>query len=206
MRIGILGGTFDPVHIGHLVAAVNARDELVLDKVLMVVANQPWQKIGMRTIAPAEIRLKMLSEAVKGIHGISACDIEIKRGGLSYTADTVSAVKKMYLPDEIYLLVGADVASELSTWERVEEFQKDVQLVVISRPSEHVDGSLSCHSCMEEEKLAGNLLGWRASSMAIPALYISSSMIRERVRNKKSLDFLVPPSVIDIIIANRLYC
>ncbi len=206
MRIGILGGTFDPVHTGHLIAAVNARDELKLDKLLLVVTNQPWQKLGTREITPAAIRLEMVKAAVKGLSKIDACDIEIIRGGLSYTADTVLEVKAIHKSDKIYLLVGTDVAEELDTWERVEEFKEEVHLVIISRPKGHPDYTGLLGGQMAEEKLAANLLGWKASFLTIPALDVSSSVLRARVKDKKSLDFLVPKSVIDIIASNKLYC
>ena len=92
-RLGILGGTFDPVHVGHLVAAVNARYELDLDRVLLVVANEPWQKVGSRPVTPAADRLALVQAAVEGVEGLEASAIEIERGGLSYTADTVAELQ-----------------------------------------------------------------------------------------------------------------
>ncbi|MCL5048374.1 MAG: nicotinate-nucleotide adenylyltransferase [Firmicutes bacterium] len=209
MRIGILGGTFDPIHIGHLIAAINARDELNLEKVLLVVANQPWQKVTVRQITPSEIRFAMVKEAVQSLQGLEACDLEIARGGLSYTADTIAGIKRTYSEPEIYLLVGTDVAKELSTWERVEEFRNDVHLVVVSRPTEDAQDSdqfMDPIRSLEEDELASSLLGWKASFLTVPALAISSSHLRHRVKANKSLDFLVPQSVIDIIYSNKLYC
>ncbi len=208
MRIGILGGTFDPVHIGHLIAAINARDELNLDKVLLVVANQPWQKIGMRQITPAGIRFSMVQAAVAGIPCLEACDLEIIRGDLSYTADTVASINEIYAKPEMYLLVGTDVAKDLGTWERVEEFRDYVHLVVVSRPTDGESGFLQPADPVkqiEEDEIAASLLGWKASFLTIPALSISSSDLRYRVKENKSLDFLVPQSVIDIIYSNKLY-
>src|SRR5881628_2444235 len=89
-RIGVFGGTFDPVHIGHLVAAVNVRHALRLDRVLLVVANVPWQRAGARVVTPAEDRLAMVAAAVEGIDGLEASALEIDRGGQSYTADTLA--------------------------------------------------------------------------------------------------------------------
>ena len=88
-RIGVFGGTFDPPHVGHLVTAVNVRHSLGLDRVLLVVANQPWQKVGTRAITPAGDRLALVEAAVQGVDGIEASAIEIERGGESYTADTL---------------------------------------------------------------------------------------------------------------------
>src|SRR5271169_3842537 len=88
-RIGVLGGTFDPVHVGHLVAAMRAREALGLDRVLLVVANVPWQKAGTRPVTPAEDRFLMVQAAVAGVAGLEASRVEIDRGGPSYTVDTV---------------------------------------------------------------------------------------------------------------------
>src|ERR1700677_1114578 len=95
-RIGIFGGTFDPIHVGHLVAAVNARHDLGLDRVVLMVANIPWQKTGTRQVSPAKDRLEMVKAAVGGVPGLEASALEIERGGPSYTADTVSQLAAMH--------------------------------------------------------------------------------------------------------------
>src|SRR2546423_13992387 len=89
LRIGVFGGTFDPIHVGHLVAAVNVRHQLRLDRVLLVVANVPWQKTGARAVSPAEDRYAMVAAAVEGVAGLEASRVELVRGGPSYTADTL---------------------------------------------------------------------------------------------------------------------
>src|SRR5690242_4710235 len=88
-RIGLFGGTFDPPHIGHLVTAIDVRAALGLEVVLMVVANEPWQKVGSRAISPASVRVDMVRAAVGDEPGIEVSDIEVRRGGPSYTVDTV---------------------------------------------------------------------------------------------------------------------
>ncbi len=105
-RLGILGGTFDPVHVGHLVAAVNARHELGLDLVLLVVANEPWQKVASRPVTPAADRLALVEAAVEGVEGLEASGIEIERGGPSYTADTVAELEASWPGAELNLIVG----------------------------------------------------------------------------------------------------
>ncbi|MGH9061176.1 MAG: nicotinate-nicotinamide nucleotide adenylyltransferase, partial [Acidimicrobiales bacterium] len=89
-RIGIFGGTFDPIHVGHLVAAVNARDALALDRVVLMVANVPWQKTGTRSVTGAEERFALVQAAVGDVPGLEAGRLEIDRGGESYTADTLA--------------------------------------------------------------------------------------------------------------------
>src|SRR5580704_8367478 len=129
-RIGIFGGTFDPVHVGHLVAATWAREALGLDRVLMVVANVPWQKAGRRVVSAAEHRFRMVQAAVAGVAGLEVSRLEIDRGGPSYTVDTVGELLATTPSARPYVIVGADVATELETWQRVAELRAAVTLVV----------------------------------------------------------------------------
>src|SRR5580692_3314064 len=132
-RIGIFGGTFDPVHVGHLVAAAWAREAFELDRVLLVVANVPWQKAGTRTVSAAEDRFLMVQAAVAGVPGLEVSRVEIDRGGPSYTADTVHELMATTPGVRPYVIVGADVAGELGTWQRVAELREVVTLVVVDR-------------------------------------------------------------------------
>lgn len=195
MRLGIFGGTFDPVHVGHLVAAVNARHVLQLDRLLLVVANEPWQKVANRPVTPALDRLAMVEAAVEGHRGLEASAMEIERGGLSYTADTVEEVAALHPGAELFLLVGADVVGGLDTWERVDQIRDLVTLVAVNRPG------------AETVELGGNgpLAGWRACSIEIPDLEISSTDLRDRARTGRPLDYLVPEPAIRVIRARRLY-
>ena len=133
-RIGIFGGTFDPIHVGHLVAAVNAKAALRLDRVLMVVANVPWQKAGDRAVSSAADRLALVEAAVGDVPGLEASPIEIERGGESYTADTLDELHRAAPDDELFLIVGWDVAAALTTWARQEKIQRLATLVVVNRP------------------------------------------------------------------------
>ena len=133
-RIGVFGGTFDPVHVGHLVAAVNARHDLGLERVVLVVANVPWQKTGLRQVTPAEDRFAMVEAAVRGVPGLEASRLEIDRGGASYTADTVAELHERHPRAELYVIVGWDVSAELDSWDRFEEVRELASLVVVNRP------------------------------------------------------------------------
>jgi nicotinate-nucleotide adenylyltransferase len=133
-RIGVLGGTFDPIHVGHLVAAVNARHSLDLDRVILMVANLPWQKIGGRPVSSAEDRLAVVEAAVGDVPGLEAGRLEIDRGGESYTADTLADLAGRHPGAELFLIVGWDVASQLTSWERWEAIQGLATLVVVNRP------------------------------------------------------------------------
>jgi len=191
-RIGILGGTFDPVHVGHLVAAVNVRHELALDRVLLVVANEPWQKVGSRPVSDARDRLALVEAAVSSCPGVEASAIEIERGGLSYTADTVVELERRHHGADLYLIVGADVASSLDSWERVDELRGRVRLVVVNRPG----------AAMFDP---GLLDGWDFSTVEIPDLEISSTDLRDRAATGRPLDFLVPLEAIRLLRDLSLY-
>ena len=190
-RIGIFGGTFDPVHVGHLVAVVNAMHGASLDRVLMVVANVPWQKERTRAISPAWVRFALLKASIDGVAGLEASDIEIRRGGKSYTIDTVRETKAHYPEAEAFLIVGADAARGLASWERSERLSELVALIVVNRPGTSVSS----------EELAG----WRTLFVEVPAIDISSTDIRARVRENRPLDFLLTRETIDFIHRSGLY-
>ncbi|MGH9264518.1 MAG: nicotinate-nucleotide adenylyltransferase [Acidimicrobiales bacterium] len=187
--MGILGGTFDPIHVGHLVAAVNVRHALRLDRVLLVVANQPWQKSG-RTITPAVDRLAVVEAAVAGTQGVEASAIEIDRGGDSYTADTLEQLVAEDRDRELFLVVGADVAAELHTWRRTEDVARLATVVVVTR------GGAAAVELRPP---------WRVEQVTIPALEISSSDLRARAADGRPLDHLIPRPAIDCIRERGLY-
>lgn len=185
-RIGILGGTFDPVHVGHLMDAAAARHQLGLDRVLVVVASDPWQKRD-RVIAPAEIRFEMLVAALDGVDGLEASRIEIDRGGPTYTIETV---EQLEAPGrEIFLVVGSDVASGLASWHRVDELRARVTLAIVDRSPEPFPAPA----------------GWRVVRVATPRLELSSTDLRRRVAAGEPIDFLVPTAAARVLRANGLY-
>ncbi len=194
-RIGIFGGTFDPIHIGHLVAAVNARDALGLDRVLFVVANEPWQKIDDRSVTPAQDRLDVVEAALGDVEGLEASRIEIERGGPSYTADTVAEFHTMDPSARLFLIVGADVIAGLDTWERLEEIRKLTTIVIVNRP-----GSTAVDPGRERA-----LDGWDAVSIEIPGIELSSTDLRERAADGRPLDYLIPEAAVRVIRSRRLY-
>lgn len=189
-RIGVFGGTFDPPHVGHLVTAVNVRHALDLDRVLLVVANRPWQKAGVRALTPAPDRLAMVEAAVRGVDGLEASSREIDRGGESYTADTLTELRRERPGAELFLVLGADAAAGLPTWERMEEVQALSSLVVVDRPG---------------SEIVSVPPSWRWSHVEVPRLEISSTDLRARVLDGRPLDYLVPTDVIDCIRRRRLY-
>jgi nicotinate-nucleotide adenylyltransferase len=192
-RLGIFGGTFDPVHLGHLVAATNARALLDLDEVVFVVANDPWQKSDDRQITSAVDRLALVEAALAGHTGLVASGLEIARGGPSYTIDTVEALLADEPDAELYLIIGADVVPGLPTWQRPDELRRLAQLAVLTRPGAPLE--------FAPEAVAG----WRLEILSVPLLDISSTDLRARARDGRPLDFLVPDAAIRLIGERGLY-
>ncbi len=189
-RLGVFGGTFDPPHIGHLVAAVEARFALDLDRVLLVVANEPWQKTGTRPISSATDRLAMVQAAVQGVQGVEASAIEIERGGPSYTVDTLETLKAHDPKGSRFLVLGGDAAAGLGTWERAEALPTLATLVLVDRPG-----------------LAGPPPppGWSFERVEMPRLDVSSTDLRDRVADGRPVAFLTPEAVVSCIRERRLY-
>jgi nicotinate-nucleotide adenylyltransferase len=187
-RVGVLGGTFDPVHVGHVVAAADARAALALDRVLLVVAGDPWQKRG-RVVAPAADRLALVEAAVEGVEGVEASAIEVEHHGASVTADTLEALTAP--GRELFLLLGADAVANMSTWRRLEETRTLATVVVIERAGD-------IHS-----EPPGP--GWQFERLSIPRLDVSSTEIRDRIAAGRPIDGLVPSAVMQAIHERDLY-
>ena len=187
-RLGLLGGTFDPVHVGHLVAAQEALVSLRLDRVLIVVAGDPWQKAG-GVHAPADVRLAMVEAAVEGVAGLEASGIEVDRPGPSYTADTLAQLASP--GREIFVIVGSDVAAHLDTWVRVDEVRELATLVIVQRAG--------------EAAARVDLGGWRVERVTMPRLDLSATEIRRRVEQGLPIDFVVPSGAVRIIRDRGLY-
>lgn len=189
-RVGVFGGTFDPVHVGHLVAAVNVRHALGLEVVLLVVANRPWQKVGSREVSPAPDRLAVVQAAVGDVAGVEASGLELERGGVSYTADTLTALQAEDPAADLVLVIGADVAATLHTWDRVDEVRARCRLAIVNRPGAPAPAVPA---------------GWRADVVEIPALEVSSTDLRARVADGRPLDYLVPAAAVREVRRRGLY-
>ncbi len=189
LRIGLFGGTFDPPHVGHLVTAVNVRHALNLDIVILMVANDPWQKSGARDVTTAEDRFAMVEAAVSVVDGVIAGRDEIDRGGPSYTADTLMALAEKHPGAELFTIVGDDAAAGLTSWTRVEQVAQYSQLVVVDRPGVAVD-------------LPKQFNWLRVES---PRLEVSSTDLRSRFSDGRPLDYLVTEPVLRVIEERGLY-
>jgi nicotinate-nucleotide adenylyltransferase len=185
VRVGIFGGTFDPVHVGHLVVVTTVHHALALDETHVVVAADPWQK-DPPPIAPPDERYAAVQAAVYDIDvpSISADARELNRGGPTYTVDTVEELKRLDPNGELFLIVGYDAAKHLDSWHRVDELRALVTLVVVNRPrfDEVVE-----------------VPGWNVEVVDIPSIDVSSSMVRERLAAGLPVDGLVPAAAMRVV-------
>lgn len=191
MRIGLLGGTFDPPHFGHLAAAEVTKTQVALDEVWFVVAHDPWQKSDSRAVTPAEVRLEMVRAAIEGTAEYVADDREIRRGGITYTADTLEEIHRERDDVEVYLIVGQDTAAKIhSTWHRPEVVCALSTLVVVTRSGTPFDASV----------VPANSI-----FVSMNPVDVSSSVVREAVAHGEDIQSLTPLGVRRVIEAHGLY-
>ena len=197
MRLGILGGTFDPVHRGHLALARAAGDEVGLEKVMFVPAGQPWRKAG-RMIASLEDRLAMLQLVLEGEEAFEIGTLEIGPAGPSYTVDTLEALRVDQPDDELFFILGQDALGDLPNWHRPERILELAKLAVARRADvsrEALEGA--------GRRLPGLLE--RVVWLEMPLVEVSATEIRERARRGQPLVGMVPAAVADYIQQHRLY-
>ena len=197
MRLGILGGTFDPVHRGHLALAHAACDELSLDEVLFLPAGQPWRKAG-RIIASNEHRLAMLRRALEGEAAFPVSTLELERPGPSYTADTLEALKVDRPEDELFFLLGEDALMDLPNWERPQRILELAMLAVARRAD-------TSPKALEETERHLPGLGERVIWLKMSAVAVSATEIRERVRGGQPIGDLALATVEEYIREQGLY-
>ena len=191
-RIGVFGGTFDPPHLGHLVAASEAAFRCLLDEVVFVPTGNPWQKQHLN-VTDAVARLAMTRLAVESdpMLRVSTCDVD--REGATYAVDTVADVRAEYDEDvNLYFIIGADSLANLHTWHRVEELCEAVKFIALNRPG---------HSRREVD----TSFGAEVEFIDMPAVDVSSTECRQRVRNGQPIRYLVPDRVAAYISDHGLY-
>jgi len=185
VRIGILGGAFDPVHFGHLLVAQDIREKLGLDRILFMPAPRPPHK---RCVASFALRCRMLKAAIAGHPGFAFSDIEVRRHGRSYTVETLTELKSRLARDELFLVIGADQFRELKTWKQPERLPGLARLLVITRPgTRRVKGIVP------------------ARRVTVRQIEISSTEIRGRIASDLSVRDMLPQPVLRLIRRNKLY-
>ncbi len=189
-RVGVFGGTFDPFHNGHLAAAIAVLRGLRLDRLLVMVANEPWQKEGIRSVTGAEDRYALVVAGTAGVPGLVPSRIEIDRGGPSYTVDTLDELAARGPRSSYFLVVGADVVPELHTWKDQERLRGMVTLAIVARPGAAPVRAPS---------------GWRAVEVPVEPLAVSGTDLRTFLAAGRSVDDLVPPAVMHGIRCRGLY-
>ena len=193
MRIGVMGGTFDPIHHGHLVAASEAAHRFALDEVVFVPTGQPWQKAGKR-ISPAEDRYLMTVIATASNPRFTVSRVDIDRGGPTYTIDTLRDLREEYPGAELFFITGADALSSIMSWHDWEEMFELAEFVGVTRPGyELTEDNLPAH--IQE----------RVHLLEIPAMAISSTDCRKRSQEGRPVWYLVPDGVVQYIAKHELY-
>ena len=189
-RLGVLGGTFDPIHIGHLIAATEARHAFRLDRVLFVPAGKPWQK---SEYSDAEDRFMLTTLAVAADPAFAVSRIELDRKGPTYTIDTLRELREFYGEVELFFIAGADAVSQLGSWNGIDELGDLAEIIAVARPG---------HDIGELERGPG----WpEIHRLDIPLIEISATDIRRRVRAQEPIDYQVTPPVAAYISEQGLY-
>jgi len=200
-RIGLLGGSFDPIHVGHLIVARSLAEQAPLDRVLLIPSPRPPHKTG-RALTDAAHRLAMARAAVEDDPLFDVSDIELQRSGPSYTIDTIDAMRRRLGPGvALFWIIGADSLPELPTWHRVAELVQRVQFLTAARPdatSPDRDALASAVGAASAQKLLDHVY-------QTPLIQISATDIRRRVRAGLSIAYLTPPAVVSYIRTQGLY-
>ncbi|QWU17654.1 nicotinate-nucleotide adenylyltransferase [Paenibacillus sophorae] len=192
MKVGIMGGTFDPIHIGHLLVAETARDAFGLEQVWFMPSHIPPHKHAAG--ASGETRLALVSEAIRNNESFRILDWEIVRGGISYTIETVRMLKERYPSEDFYFIIGADMVQYLPKWKDIDELVRRLTFIGVGRPGNSLNlGTLPVN--IADKVLLADM----------PMVDISSTMIRERAASGKSIRYMVPEAVYDYVQRSELY-
>ncbi|MEZ2122856.1 MULTISPECIES: nicotinate-nucleotide adenylyltransferase [unclassified Corynebacterium] len=192
-RIGIMGGTFDPIHNGHLVAGSEVADLHDLDLVVFVPTGQPWQKSG-RNVSPAEDRYLMTVIATASNPRFTVSRVDIDRGGATYTVDTLRDLRRQFPAAELFFITGADALAKIVTWRDWEEMFVLAEFIGVTRPGYELD-----------DDILPEVHRRRLSLLEIPAMSISSTDCRQRAAEGRPLWYLVPDGVVQYIAKRQLY-
>ncbi len=199
MKIGVFGGTFNPVHYGHIRTAEKLMDQAKLDQILFVVAGKPPHKPG-ENIAEKEDRLQMVKMAVQGRPGFAVSDLEIKNDGYSYTIDTLERLSELYPQDQLFFITGADMFVMVPTWHEGERLLMEYSFIAVNRNS-----SFENKQYRKKMEQLIKTYGVHVEIVDIDTPNISSSMIRHKIKNGSGIDGLVPEKVRKYLLEHDLY-
>lgn len=199
-RLAVMGGTFDPIHMGHLRIAAAVQKQLEFDRVVFLPAFNPPHKQVRHDFASWQDRLAMVRLAVAAYEEFTVSSLEFERGGLSYTFDTVRYLQELWPETEIYLIIGEDSLDQLYTWHRIRDLLRAARFVVAERPG--YEGEKGVERLMQA---CGSWAGEHIIHTVVPETAVSSTEIRQRVRDRKPIRGMVPPAVERYIYEHHLY-
>ena len=195
-RYGIMGGTFNPIHLAHLYIAYEAKEQLDLDSIIFIPAGNPPHKKD-KNIIDSKYRYEMVKQAIQGYDGFVVSDYEIKKSGYSYTYETLEHFKSEDV--ELFFIAGGDSLMDIEKWKKPDEVLKKCNLVIFNR-GQYTKDDLEKQKNNLEEKYKANII-----LLDIANIDISSSMIRDRLEKGKRVDFFLPDEVLRYIDDNKLY-
>lgn len=196
-KYGIFGGSFNPIHYGHLMICEYIKEEMGLDKVIFIpTGNPPHKEIGVS----AEDRYEMVRLAISPNPDFEISDIETTRVKLSYTVDTIRELKKIYKEEKLYFLIGLDSLFQLKTWKKIEDLSQEIEFVVALRP-----GYINKEEINREIDFLRENFGTKINLIKTPLYEISSTDLRDRIHEGKSLRYLIPKKVLDYIEESGFY-
>ena len=196
-KYGIFGGSFDPIHYGHLMICEYIKEEMGLDKVIFIpTGNPPHKDLGVS----AEDRYEMVKLAISPNPDFEISDIETTRVNLSYTVDTIRELKEIYKEEKLYFLIGLDSLFQLKTWKKIDDLSQEIEFVVALRP-----GYIDKEEINNEIDFLRENFGTKINLIKTPLYEISSTDLRDRIHEGKSLRYLIPKKVLDYIEESGFY-
>lgn len=196
-KYGIFGGSFNPIHYGHLMICEYIKEEMGLDKVIFIpTGNPPHKDLGVS----AEDRYEMVRLAISPNPDFEISDIETTRVNLSYTVDTIRELKKIYKEEKLYFLIGLDSLFQLKTWKKIGDLSQEIEFVVALRP-----GYIDKEEINREIDFLRDNFGTRINLIKTPLYEISSTDLRDRIHEGKSLRYLIPKKVLNYIEESGFY-
>jgi len=215
-RVGLLGGTFNPVHLGHIDFGLKIKEAFKLDLIRYILSAKPPHK-DIDTITDSNLRLQMLDIALENQDGLISCDIELKREKPSYTIDTIKELKENFPTEEHYFIIGSDSFLKIETWKNYIDLLKMISFIVVFRKESHREKVINLlekidikydDSWFNGKKIAKRKINDKKVffySYHSDKLSFSSTIVREKIKNGENIKYLVNPDVIDIIKGNNLY-